>query len=78
MYVTILNGTTGAEVPGYGAKRSIAMKNFDDLRRPLLWKKVDKYMKHTSNDTINTLPLAGSAVRLRIHFRDATIFAVGA
>ena len=68
--VAVLDAATGAEVEGYGMKDVVAMADIDGLRLVLQW-------KGSGSAVVNSTALAGRQVRLRIYFRDATVFAVG-
>ena len=76
IFVAVLDSTTGKELPGFGIKDAVAMKDVDGLRRVLQWKKGKGEGKPTGSTTDSTA-LAGHDVRLRIYFRDATVYAVG-
>ena len=71
MYAAVLDGTTGEELPGYGVSETIPMEDVDGQRLPLTWRGHD-------GTVVDTSPLKGRLVKLRIYFRDATIYAVGA
>ena len=71
VFAAVLDGVTGDELAGYGVGDTVPMEDVDGLRLPLKW-------RGRSGTTIDTSPLAGKLVRLRIYFRDATVFAVGA
>ena len=71
VFVAVLDAATGAEVEGYGMKDVVAMADVDGLRLVLQW-------KGSGSAVVNSTALAGRQVRLRIYFRDATVFAVGA
>lgn len=67
LMVAVLNGTTDAVLPGYEERRCVMM-NVDSTRLMLAWN--------------GSKPLheqhVGESIRLRLFYRDATVFAVGA
>merc|ERR1712232_175259 len=71
LYATVLDATTGDEIPGYGVEQAHVMMDADGLRLPLQWKTADGKL-------IGSEGLVGKQVRLRIYFRDTTVYAVGA
>ena len=71
VYAAVLDGATDEEIPGYGVSDTLPMEDVDSLNLPLKW-------RSSGGTTVDTSPLAGKTVKLRIYFRDATIYAVGA
>jgi hypothetical protein len=89
VFAAVLDAATGEEIPGFGVKQALPMKDVDGLRLPLRWKKGASGSADGAADgagadgaapapsTVNSTRLAGRDVRLRIYFRDATVYAVG-
>ena len=83
LFAAVLDASTGKEIPGYGVNESNVQMNVDGLNLPLLWQKknnASEYSVRSSNNVNNlvgTTALAGRRVRLRLYFRDSTIYAVG-
>lgn len=86
IFVAILDALTDNEIEGYGVNNAVPLLNVDGLRLLIQWKKRASENQATgksvfkSSDTsyVNSTALAGRNVKLRIYFRDATIYAVGA
>eukprot|EP00040_Diaphanoeca_grandis_P030981 m.184414 g.184414 ORF g.184414 m.184414 type:complete len:512 (+) comp32187_c0_seq2:119-1654(+) len=73
LYAAVLDAATGDELPGYGVRQANVLMNIDGQKLPLQWRDGD------GNSTlVDTSPLAGRAVRLRLYFRDTIVYAVGA
>lgn len=69
-YANVLDADTGKEIPEYGVDHAQPAMDVDLLQMQL--------QLRGKGDVITTSGLSGPHVRLRIHFRDATVFAVGA
>jgi hypothetical protein len=69
-FCAVLDAESGEELPGYGVNETVVRMDVDALRLPLQWRR--------GNGTADTSPLAGRRVRLRLYFRDAAVYAVGA
>lgn len=72
VFATVLDAATGHELAGYGVGQAIVMTNTSGLRLPLRWHATG------GNGTVDTAAIVGRSVRLRLYFRDATVYAVGA
>jgi|EP01049_Picozoa_sp_SAG25_P012304 hypothetical protein len=67
LYAAVLDADTGMELPGFGVEQTRAMMNVDGARLPLRWR--------GGRDSSS---LEGRRVRVRIYFRDAYVYALGA
>jgi hypothetical protein len=72
LFAAVLDADTGAEIAGYGVNETVAKMNIDGLRLVLQWR------DGATGEVVDTTSLGGRRVRLRLYFRDATVFAVGA
>jgi hypothetical protein len=73
--VSVLNAETNQPIDGYGRQNCVHM-NVDEQQLPLLWSSANN-----SNPSSSALPPsipAGKNVRLRVYFRDASVYALGA
>jgi len=68
----VLDADTGEEIRGYGVDNASVKMGTDGLKLLLQWRGTK------DGELVNTTPLAGHRVRVRVYFRDATVFAVGA
>ena len=73
MFVAALDAATGRELPGFGARDVVPLLDVDGLRLALRWKRPG-----APAGVADSTALAGRSIRLRVYFRDATVFAVGA
>lgn len=71
LFAEVLDAKTGKELPGYGVMNTKPIMAADGLKLRLEWEGKDRSI-------VDTVQLAGKRVRLRLHFRDATVYAVGA
>jgi hypothetical protein len=90
LFVAVLDAATGQPLAGYSVDETIPMMGVDGLQMRLLWK-ASKDSTSTadgaaggtvdaqgSESVVDTAALVGKRVRLRLYFRDATVYAVGA
>jgi hypothetical protein len=92
IFAELLDANTGAPIAGYTRNESEPMMNVTGIKLPLRWKgteatKAAEAKGVTSNANakpkpcvlgVPGCPVVGHPVQLRLFFRDATIFAVGA
>ena len=73
VFAELTNAGSGLPLPGFERTAFQTIKDVDGERLPLLWGKGG----NNTNATVPPADLGGTAqVRLRIFFRDATIFAL--
>ena len=72
LFAAVLDADTGEEIRGYGVDNASVKMGTDGLKLLLQWRGTK------DGELVNTTPLAGHRVRVRVYFRDATVFAVGA
>ena len=70
-YASVLDAVTGQEIPGYGVEQTNPMMDVNAVQVPLQWR------GGGGHGMVDTTPLVGTHVKLRLHFRDATVYAVG-
>ena len=68
----MLDADTGDELTGYGVDNASPKMGTNGLKLLLQWK------GKNNGEPVDTTPLAGRRVRLRVYFRDATVYAIGA
>ena len=73
LFAAVLDAETGEELAGYGVNDTSALTAADGLRLPLLWRSGAGGEGGNNGTTVDTAPLAGRRVRLRLYFRDATV-----
>ena len=67
LYAAVLDAASGEELEGFGVAQTVPMMDVDGQRLPLRWK--------NGRDTAS---LVGKRVRVRLYFRDAYVYALGA
>lgn len=72
LFAAVLDADTGDELAGYGVNETVVKMGTDGLHLVLQWRGAK------GGEVVDTTPLVGKRVRLRIYFRDATVYAVGA
>lgn len=86
LFAELIDANTGQAVPGYTRANSVPMMNVSGIKLPLRWRVPSdvNYSGHGPDKPPPCLPgtagcpLVGASVQLRLFFRDATIFAIGA
>ena len=73
LFVAVLDEATGAELEGFGAEDAIPLMDFDG-RLPLIRGPTNL----TDGRRYGTGSLHGRQLQLRLHFIEATVYAVGA
>lgn len=79
IFAELLDANTGHAIGGYTRDESEPMMNVSGTRLPLRWKGATGVGKPPPCvPPAVGCPVIGAAVQLRLFFRDATIYAVGA
>jgi len=77
VFAELLDANTGHAIMGYTRDESVPLMNVSSTRLPLRWTtSVDKPAPCIPPAV--GCPVVGAAVQLRLFFRDATIYAIGA
>ena len=74
--IELIDAESGAIIPGYEKEKCI-MVNVDGLRLPVVWKKKAADFGVEDADDLTGTELAGKEIKMKIYFRDATIYAIG-
>ena len=71
LFAAVLDADSGLEIAGYGVNETRPLMGVDGLQLVLQW-------NGPAGGAVDTTPLVGRRVRIRLYFRDATIYALGA
>ena len=81
IFAELIDASTGQALAGHTRAEAIPMMNVSGTKLPLRWRSADGSKLGKPPPCVPGTagcPLAGAAVQLRLFFRDATVFAVGA
>ena len=80
LFAALLDGESGAEIPGFGVIDAVAMTDVDGLKMVMQWKRTSSGEEGGEEGVtfVNTTALGGKSVRVRMYFRDAMVYAIGA